>query len=174
MSENTMKLMSYGLPAVSILATFWLPAGVQVSFLVTGLWSAFQVTIFRNAAFRSFCNIAPLPSPPQAAASKDKSPYRADILTAQQLRERSEAPAKKGVRAVVVEKVEEVKDSARQGLKTAKEYAGQERKAGKRTKAEIAKAEAYEKKRQAEEKKKEVERREWRRLQKEAAVKDEI
>ena len=164
MSESAMKLMSYGFPIRTILFTFWLPAGLQLSFFITGLWSAIQVTLFRNKAFRSALGLTQLPPPP-SKVPVNASPYRADILTVQQLRERAEAPTTTGVFSALNKQVDGVKEAASKTMKSAREYAGQDRKNGKRTKAEIARADAYEKKRQAEEKQKEAERREWRRQQ---------
>lgn len=171
MSDNTIKLMSYGLPAVTVLFTWWLPSGLQFSFLISGVLSACQATMFRMPGFRSYFGMTPLPPRVDPFAAKEAlSPYRRDILTAQQMKERYETPDAKGVLSALTDKVKDVKETARKGVKGMKEYAGQERKDGKRTKAEIQKAEAYEKKRQREEKERiaELDRRarEQRRLKK--------
>jgi membrane protein insertase Oxa1/YidC/SpoIIIJ len=172
MSTTAVKAMSYGLPGLSLAFTWWLPAGLQLSFLVAGILSAIQAVVFRNPAFRSMVKMEPLPEKlPDAFAPKEiVSPYRRDILTVEQMQEKYEAPQAKGVLSVLGEKVEEAKKSAREGVQSLKERAGQERKDGKRTKQELQKAEAYEKKRAKEEKERLLEmdkrRREARRLKK--------
>lgn len=168
MSPNTMKLLAYGFPILSILFTFWLPAGVQLSFFVTGLWSAAQVTLFKNPAFRSFLGMTQMPPPVKEVNLKDASPYRADIVTVQQMKQRQAAPTTKGIFAALNETVEGAKKSAREGMKTARQAAGQTEEPGKRSKAQLAKAAEYEKKRRAEELQKERQRREWKRAQREA------
>ncbi|OBT84451.1 hypothetical protein VE02_06435 [Pseudogymnoascus sp. 03VT05] len=168
MSANTMKLLAYGFPIVSILFTFWLPAGVQLSFFVTGLWSAAQVTLFRWRSIRSFLGMAQMPLSIKEVDLKNASPYRADIITAQQMKQRQAAPTTRGIFAALNDTVEGAKKSAREGVKTAREMAGQQEAPGKRTKAQLAKAKEYEKKRRAEEAAKERQFREWRKAQKEA------
>ncbi|OBT46346.1 hypothetical protein VE00_02775 [Pseudogymnoascus sp. WSF 3629] len=168
MSPNTMKLLAYGFPILSILFTFWLPAAVQLSFFVTGLWSAAQVTLFRYPSVRSFLGMAQMPPPVKEVDLKNASPYRADIITVQQMKQRQEAPTTRGIFAALNDTVEGAKKSAREGVKTAREMAGQQEAPGKRTKAQLAKAKEYEKKRRAEEAAKERQFREWRKAQKEA------
>lgn len=168
MSPNTMKLLAYGFPILSVLFTFWLPAGVQLSFFVTGLWSAAQVTLFRWPSVRSFLGMAQMPPPVKEVDLKNASPYRADIITVQQMKQRQEAPTTRGIFAALNDTVEGAKKSAREGVKTAREMAGQQEAPGKRTKAQLAKAKEYEKKRRAEEAAKERQFREWRKAQKEA------
>ncbi|KFY07764.1 hypothetical protein V492_06842 [Pseudogymnoascus sp. VKM F-4246] len=174
MSANTTKLLAIGFPVASFLFTFWLPAAVQLSFFVTGLWSATQVTLFRQPAVRSALGMAQMPPPVKEVDLKNASPYRADIVTAEQMRQRKEAPpTSKGIFSALNDTIEGAKKSAREGMKTAREAAGQAEAPGKRTKAQLTKATEYEKKRRAEEKEKERVRREWRRAQKEAAERGE-
>ncbi|OBT51553.1 hypothetical protein VE04_08838 [Pseudogymnoascus sp. 24MN13] len=168
MSANTMKLLAYGFPVLSFAFTFWLPAAVQLSFFVTGLWSAAQVTLFRRPAVRSFLGMQQMPPPIKEVDLKNASPYRADIITAQLMKQRQEAPTTRGIFAALNDTVEGAKKSAREGVKTAREMAGQQEAPGKRTKAQLAKAKEYEKKRRAEEAAKERQFREWRKAQKEA------
>ncbi|KFZ13286.1 hypothetical protein V502_06702 [Pseudogymnoascus sp. VKM F-4520 (FW-2644)] len=167
MSANTTKLLSYGFPVVSFVVTSFLPAGVQLSFFVTGIWSAMQITLFRQPSVRSFLGMAQMPPPVKEVDLKDASPYRADIMTVQQMKQR-EAPTTKGIFAALSETVEGAKKSAREGVKTAREMAGQSEVPGKRTKAQLAKAKEYEKKRRAEELAKEKQRRQWKKAQKQA------
>ncbi|OBT63458.1 hypothetical protein VE03_08138, partial [Pseudogymnoascus sp. 23342-1-I1] len=151
MSANTTKLLSYGFPVISVIITAFLPAGVQLSFFVTGLWSAAQVTLFRQPAVRSFLGIAQMPPPVKTVDPKDASPYRADIVTVQQMKQRAEPPTTKGIFAALSQTIEGAKESAREGVKTARDMAGQTETPGKRSKAQLAKAKEYEKKRRAEE-----------------------
>ncbi|ELR03446.1 hypothetical protein VC83_00404 [Pseudogymnoascus destructans] len=98
---------------------------------------------------------------------KNASPYRADIVTVQQMKQRQEAPTMRGIFAALNDTVEGAKKSAREVVKTAREMAGQQEALGKRTKAQLAKVKEYEKKRRAEEAAKERQFREWRKAQKE-------
>lgn len=168
MSANTTKLLSYGFPAISFLVTSFLPAGVQLSFFVTGILSAVQVTLFRVPAVRSYLGMAQMPPPAKSVDPKNASPYRADIMTVQQMKQRAEPPTTKGIFAALSETVEGAKKSAQEGVKTAREMAGQTETPGKRSKAQLAKAKEYEKKRRAEEAAKVKHEREWRRAQREA------
>ena len=161
MSPNTMKLLAFGFPILSLLFTFWLPAGVQLSFFVTGLWSAAQVTLFRKPAVRSALGMMQMPPPVKEVNLKDASPYRADIRTVQQMKQQQAAPTTKGIFAALNDTIEGAKASAREGMKTAREAAGQSEVPGKRTKAQLAKAKEYELKRRAEEKEKERQMRRW-------------
>ena len=61
-----MKLMMYGLPAITLILTSWLPAALQVSFFVSGLLSFFQASLFKAPWFRSSFNMTPLPVAPVA------------------------------------------------------------------------------------------------------------
>jgi YidC/Oxa1 family membrane protein insertase len=66
--------MMWGLPALSLLFTWWLPASVQLSFFVTGVLSFIQVTCMRQTWFRNFFGMVPLPaSGPQGPPP---SPYK--------------------------------------------------------------------------------------------------
>ncbi|KAG9230025.1 60Kd inner membrane protein-domain-containing protein [Amylocarpus encephaloides] len=52
--------LMYGLPAVSLIFTSWLPAALQFSFLSAGAVSAIQSTLFRQPGFRQFMKMTPL------------------------------------------------------------------------------------------------------------------
>ena len=63
MSRDTpmYKAFLWGFPALSIIATWWIPAAVQLSFFTTGLVSAIQTMAFRNEKIRKYLGIAPMP-----------------------------------------------------------------------------------------------------------------
>lgn len=67
MSPEAMKLVSYGLPLMSLLFTWWLPAAVQLSFFVSGLLSFGQASLFKMPAFRSYFGMVPLNMVPVAS-----------------------------------------------------------------------------------------------------------
>jgi YidC/Oxa1 family membrane protein insertase len=59
------NFLIYGMPTISLVFTSFLPAAVQLSFLVSTLMSATQSGIIRNPRFRSWANMTPLPTPPK-------------------------------------------------------------------------------------------------------------
>ena len=154
MSPTTMKMFAIGMPLLTLVFTYWLPAGLQFSFFLSGLLSAGQATLFRNEAFRGKMGMAALPSANRVdpfAKPIEVSRFREDILTAQQMKEKYEAPKAEGVLGGLKNQYADIKQSASNSVKEMKEYTGQERKDGKRTKQEIKKAEEYEAKRAKEE-----------------------
>jgi YidC/Oxa1 family membrane protein insertase len=77
MSPEAMKLMMYGLPAITLLFTWWLPAALQLSFFVSGLLSFGQASLFKWPWFRNYMNMTPLPTGPVAAPDdRTPSPYK--------------------------------------------------------------------------------------------------
>ncbi len=159
LSPGAAKAMSYAFPALSFLFTWWLPSGLQLSFFITGVLSYIQGAAFRWAPFRQFFKIAPLPprKDPVSASSSLASPYAPRIITAQQKSSSLtyEAPTKPTILSDLKKEVKgtisNVQESAKKTMKAAREYTGQDRKDGKRTKSEIEAAERYEKKRREEE-----------------------
>lgn len=171
MSPQTLRVMSYGLPAITVIFTYFLPAGLQLSFLVSGVLSFFQSSMFKNASFRKAAGMAPLPPPQSANPSSGSSTIK---LAPEQYRDTTslsyQAPnVTSTLRGVSVNSTPEVektmlgsmKASLSDGFKEAKgvvdstkktvdEKLGNARKDGKRTKLEIKSAEQYEKKRSAE------------------------
>ncbi|KUJ17505.1 uncharacterized protein LY89DRAFT_549218, partial [Mollisia scopiformis] len=61
LSPQIFNAMMWGLPLVSLLFTFWLPAALQLSFFVSGLLSFCQATLLRQPWFRNYFNMTPLP-----------------------------------------------------------------------------------------------------------------
>ncbi|KAL3423324.1 Mitochondrial inner membrane protein OXA1 [Phlyctema vagabunda] len=62
LSPSAQKLMMYGIPGVTLAFTSFLPAGLQLSFFVTGLLSYIQASVFRNPKVRAALGMTPLPS----------------------------------------------------------------------------------------------------------------
>ena len=170
LSPHAMRLFAYGLPAFTLLFTWWLPAGVQLSFFVTGVLSAAQGLIFHWEPFRKFFKMTPMPARTDSPFAKPTapSPYQPRIVTVQQSLSQKipysgtqpsagtyEPPRKptllSGLTKEVKSTISSVQESARETYKSAKEYTGQERKDGKRTKRELQSANEYERKRRAEE-----------------------
>jgi len=83
MSPEAMKLMMYGLPVLTLLFTWWLPAAVQFSFFVSGLLSFGQASLFKLPAFRRYFNMHPLPNASAAAPTtpdgKPPTPYKGNM-----------------------------------------------------------------------------------------------
>ena len=73
----------WGIPAISLLFTWWLPASVQLSFFVTGALSFIQVTCMRQDWFRNFFGMVPLPK--TGPKGPEPSPYKGNM-------KRSESP----------------------------------------------------------------------------------
>jgi hypothetical protein len=67
-----LKVMAYGIPAITLLVTSFWPAGLTLSLFVGGLLSAGQVTLLRNTTARSRLGLSPLP--PSAARSPLDAP----------------------------------------------------------------------------------------------------
>ncbi|TVY49361.1 Mitochondrial inner membrane protein [Lachnellula occidentalis] len=83
MTPGMLAGMMWGIPAISLIFTWWLPASVQLSFFVTGLLSFGQVTMMRQPWFRKAFKMVPLPTTgPKGSAP---SPYKGTI-------KRSESP----------------------------------------------------------------------------------
>jgi YidC/Oxa1 family membrane protein insertase len=86
MSPNAMKVMTIALPALTFGITCFMPAAIQVSFLVSGLLSLGQASLFRVPAFRSFFNMYPLPTrstgnpTPYKGVMKVRSPLTQDEI----------------------------------------------------------------------------------------------
>ncbi|KAF2497113.1 hypothetical protein BU16DRAFT_459209, partial [Lophium mytilinum] len=58
------KLMMYGLPGLTILFSWWLPAATQLTFLAGSVLSLLQALIFRQPRIRQALNLTPLYKPP--------------------------------------------------------------------------------------------------------------
>ncbi|KAM3069079.1 hypothetical protein ACMFMG_004260 [Clarireedia jacksonii] len=58
------KIFVWGMPAISLLFTSFMPAAVQLSFLVSSVSAALQGSIIRNPSFRKWANMTPLGVPP--------------------------------------------------------------------------------------------------------------
>lgn len=80
-SPQVFNAMMWGLPLVSLLFTFWLPAALQLSFLVSGIASFGQATLLRQTWFREYFKMTPIP---QTASSSPKppSPYKGNLKVA--------------------------------------------------------------------------------------------
>jgi YidC/Oxa1 family membrane protein insertase len=173
MSADFLRGMSYFLPTISLVFTSFLPAAIQLSFLITGALSYCQAQLFRWAPFRSYMNMTPLPTNrPDAfapAPAAEPSPYQPRIITATSRPTPSasstnyEPPRSppnsasetkptllSGLKREVSSGITSVQESARKTLKSAREMTGQESKDGKRTKKQLQQANEYEKKRRQE------------------------
>ncbi|CZR56575.1 uncharacterized protein PAC_06464 [Phialocephala subalpina] len=81
MQPQVLKAMMWGLPLLSFLFTFWLPAALQWSFFVAGLCSFSQATALRQPWFRNYFNMSPLPKP-KSPADQPPTPYQGKLKIA--------------------------------------------------------------------------------------------
>ncbi|RDL38746.1 uncharacterized protein BP5553_03086 [Venustampulla echinocandica] len=79
LSPAVQKAMQWGFPGLSLAFTWWLPAGVQLSFFVSGLLSFVQASLLRIPSFRRIFNMTPLPEQPSTTPI---SPYKGTINVA--------------------------------------------------------------------------------------------
>ena len=70
LSPMQQKLFLYAIPGVTFLVSLWMPAALQLSFVMTSILGFLQALIFRRPAVRSFLGIAPIVNP---AAKKPKT-----------------------------------------------------------------------------------------------------
>ncbi|TAQ91245.1 hypothetical protein B7494_g435 [Chlorociboria aeruginascens] len=68
MTPTVQKYIMYGLPAITMIFTWHLPAGIQLSFFVSAILSAGQAYLLRTSWFRKFMNMTPLPTRPEPAS----------------------------------------------------------------------------------------------------------
>ena len=73
--------MSYGLPAMTLLFTWWLPAAVQLSFWVSGVISFLQSLLFQSAAGRKVLGLDPLTTRVKGPEGPT-SPYKGNMKIA--------------------------------------------------------------------------------------------
>lgn len=62
MTPGMISAMMWGMPAISLAFTSFMPAAVQLSFFVSSSISFGQATLFRSPKFRSWANMTPLPN----------------------------------------------------------------------------------------------------------------
>ncbi|KAH7383535.1 mitochondrial export translocase-like protein Oxa1 [Cadophora sp. MPI-SDFR-AT-0126] len=173
-SPEVTKAMIWGLPAISLLFTWWLPAAVQISFFVSGVLSFCQSTLFRQPWFRSYFKMTPLPArkDPNAPAP---SPYRGDlkiaanpVLSQSELNSRfqgaSATQGKKGVIGGIASEIRGtfggVVEKSREKMRDSNETS--------QAKREVRERKAYEEKRREEIKQARLEEERQRRMAREA------
>lgn len=61
MNPQVLKAMMWGMPALTLVFTSWLPAAMQLTFFVGGFLSFLQSRLFQQPWFRSYFNITPVP-----------------------------------------------------------------------------------------------------------------
>lgn len=71
MSAPALKLLSIGLPTLSFLVTAWMPAGLQLSFFIGTFFSWGQARLFQNREFRAALGMYPLETAPAAVKAKN-------------------------------------------------------------------------------------------------------
>lgn len=159
LSPEMTKAMIWGLPAVSVLFTWWLPAAVQISFFVSGVMSLIQSSLFRSDRFRTYFKMTPLPARPNPNGNKP-SPYRGDlkiaapaqstVLSQSQLNSRfqgaGELKKEKGIFGGMKSEITDTFSGV--AAKTREKMAASNEKS--RVKREVRDAQAYELRRQAE------------------------
>jgi YidC/Oxa1 family membrane protein insertase len=186
------KALTYGLPGLTLLFTWWLPAAVQISFFVSGLLSFAQASMFKSPVFRNYFGMTPLPSTnnptappspykgtmklaasaPAPASGANATPKSSPVLSTSELNSRFEAssvsnestsPPRSKLLSKLLNPINEARDSARGVMKKANESMD-----GRREKNEIAEKRKYELKRQEELRKERWERENERRAERAA------
>lgn len=64
-----MTALQWGMPALSIIFTAFMPAAAQLSFFVSSSLSYGQASLFRSPGFRTWVNMTPLPDKPSSTPS---------------------------------------------------------------------------------------------------------
>lgn len=101
MSPQVYKFFVWGFPALGFLCTFWLPAGVQVSFLASGILSMFQSQLIRAPWFRARTNMTPLPRKASPSTPNlNQSPLKRGPLSSSELGNRFEGPKDEGKKGI--------------------------------------------------------------------------
>jgi YidC/Oxa1 family membrane protein insertase len=183
MDPKMMNALMWGMPAMTLLFTWWLPAAVQLSFFVSGLLSYMQSTLMRQTWFRNWLDMTPIPAKINTTPSAPLSPYKGNMkcaassrpLSTTELGSRFEGP-KGGLQKTVGQSKElqlpgTIKTILGAPVKGIKEAVGSITDAGKSTfesakgamdkrnqKSAVADRKAYEKKRQAQLKREEREK----------------
>ncbi|APA14513.1 hypothetical protein sscle_13g092830 [Sclerotinia sclerotiorum 1980 UF-70] len=62
LTPGMLYMMQWGMPALSMVFTSFMPAAVQFSFLMSSSISFGQATLFRSPKFRAWANMTPLPN----------------------------------------------------------------------------------------------------------------
>lgn len=73
-SKTIYKAMLWGLPTLSFIGTWWLPAALQISFFSTGIVAAIQTVAFRNPKTRHWLGMTPMPPPKPTEDSAPAAP----------------------------------------------------------------------------------------------------
>jgi len=180
----------YGLPALTLLFTWWLPAALQLSFFVSGVLSYGQASLLRLPKFRQYFNMTPLP---QAGPTAPTTPYKGNLkiaatspapispaspgarrsaaLSTSELNSRFEATAGDGKPTSIFSgALKKISDPIKDVTASGRAMVGKatESMETRREKAEIKQREAFEAKRREEDKKARWARQEDKRLEREA------
>lgn len=182
-SPRAMKIMQVALPTITLAVTGFMPAAVQISFLVSGILSLIQASLFRRPAFRSFFKMYPLPAS-NVSSTSTPSPYKGTMnvrapltqselnSTYQQSRSSTTATTsskqgkiRKFVTGTVQGAAKDIKTTFTDAKQSAIELAGKSKDsiAQRQAKNDRATAAAYEEKRQKEIEQERYERENYRR-----------
>jgi YidC/Oxa1 family membrane protein insertase len=146
------KIFMWGLPAITVIFTWWLPAALQLSFFVSGVLSYGQSSLFKWGRFREWAKMTPLDpipssSTPTPSVYKGEMKVRAPLTTAE-LDKSFQEGRKTGILDLAKKRVESVVDPIAKVAKKGNNFVGglDER----RAKAEKQTRDAYEKRRSKE------------------------
>ncbi|KAG9244701.1 mitochondrial export translocase-like protein Oxa1 [Calycina marina] len=103
MSPQATKILSILFPVGSFLLTFWLPASVQLSFLVTSIMSFCQMNVFQSPRLRERLGMYPLKLPSTAAPA----PYNGLKVKQAPVDPEYQAPRPPGLKNFVADKFQE-------------------------------------------------------------------
>lgn len=149
------KALQYGLPTLTFVFGFWLPAGLQLSFLVSGICSAIQGTLFRSPGFRKWAGMYPLPEPntPKAnpTTKEIRMAARGTNSSGNPVYQAPSSPAEVSEKAGIGKVIKEIKEAAASGKKAAQNYVASKQKTDdRRPQQDVAAAAKLEKRRRQE------------------------
>ncbi|RKF59022.1 Mitochondrial inner membrane protein OXA1 [Golovinomyces cichoracearum] len=177
MNPKMLVVMTWGLPLISVIFTSWLPAGVQLTFFVSGILSLSQASLLRQPWLRSYFEMTPLPTSNSVKSSDVASSIKTSsrvvenrVLTQAELAQRFQPPdpeitgqsggsasidptLKAKIREVFAGALSDIKGTVKEVAETGRNFAGQSKEEvkGRLAKAEIRQRELYEKKKREEE-----------------------
>ncbi|KAI9791637.1 MAG: Mitochondrial inner membrane protein oxa1 [Peltula sp. TS41687] len=153
-SSTTMRLLTYGLPVLTLTFMLNWPAAVQITFFVSMVLATIQSFLFRQPRFRRWAGISPLPRGPTLAPVASAYPGKLNLAARYQAPSAAAAAEEKMPKpeGIIGGAVAEVKGMGTEMKKSWRKLKGEAppKKPGERTEAEKRQAAAYERRRQKE------------------------
>lgn len=155
MAPAIQKALTYGLPVVTLVIMLPWPAALQLSFVISTIFSLAQSLLLRSVLFRRWAGITPMPPPPTPSSAAGDSPYMGSLNLGTSAKRvigvsatsSPATPPKKagGLGGIVDKAVSDMKGARDELTKQVQKYSGSSGGGNKKA------AEAYEKRRSVEE-----------------------